>query len=189
MDNALVVSASRGSDALLEVLCRAGYDHVQAAASGQEARRLLPECHPQLVLINSPLPDETGMELARIVSEGDAAAILLVRSENAAEYHAMAASHGIFLLEKPLHAPTLFQALRFVATAQVRVAHLQEQNRRLERRLQEMRLISHAKCLLVEQLHLSEEQAHRFIEKQAMDQRQSRAAIAETIVNRLKGNL
>ena len=41
-----------------------------------------------------------------------------------------------------------------------------------------------AKCLLIEHRHLSEAEAHRAIEKQAMDQRLPRARVAQLILDR-----
>ena len=40
-----------------------------------------------------------------------------------------------------------------------------------------------AKYVLIEHLGFSEEQAHRYIEKQAMDRRMTRRGIAEGILN------
>ena len=39
-----------------------------------------------------------------------------------------------------------------------------------------------AKCVLIQYLGMTEEQAHRQIEKQAMDTRQTKAAIARAIL-------
>ena len=65
MDSVLIVSGTdKGRDMLAE-LCRSGeYERVLSAASGSEARRMLLEDEFDLVLINAPLPDEFGHELA-----------------------------------------------------------------------------------------------------------------------------
>ena len=46
----------------------------------------------------------------------------------------------------------------------------------------EIRLVNRAKWLLITELKMEEPQAHRFIEKQAMDRCVSRRAVAEEII-------
>ena len=49
-----------------------------------------------------------------------------------------------------------------------------------------MRLINRAKCTLIEYLKFTEPQAHRYIEKQAMNNRQTRREVAEKILKTYK---
>ena len=49
-------------------------------------------------------------------------------------------------------------------------------------RLDELRVIERAKHILVQQFKMSEKQAHRFIEKSAMDRCVKRRTIAENII-------
>ena len=58
-----------------------------------------------------------------------------------------------------------------------------EENRRLREKIEELRIVERAKCVLIEHLSFSEEQAHRYIEKQAMDRRMTRRSVAEGILN------
>ena len=60
---------------------------------------------------------------------------------------------------------------------------LVEENRRLREKIEELRIVERAKCVLIEHLQFTEEQAHRYIEKQAMDRRSTRRTIAESILN------
>ena len=45
-----------------------------------------------------------------------------------------------------------------------------------------LRLVSRAKCCLVEHEQMTEAEAHRYIEKQAMDTRRDRTEIAQEIL-------
>ena len=45
-----------------------------------------------------------------------------------------------------------------------------------------IRLVNRAKCLLIERKAMTEQEAHRWIEKQAMDRCVSRKVIAEQIL-------
>ena len=48
--------------------------------------------------------------------------------------------------------------------------------------MEEIRMVNRAKWLLIEQLKMTEQQAHRYIEKQAMDRCITRRAVAEQIL-------
>jgi len=52
----------------------------------------------------------------------------------------------------------------------------------MESALIDIRIIDRAKCLLISYLNMSEQEAHRYIEKQAMDMRLTKRMIAEGII-------
>lgn len=52
----------------------------------------------------------------------------------------------------------------------------------LERKLDDTRIVSRAKLLLMSRLNMSENQAHRYIEKTAMDTGAKRREVAESII-------
>ena len=53
----------------------------------------------------------------------------------------------------------------------------------LQEKMEEIRLVNHAKWVLIEQLKMTEEQAHKYIEKQAMDRCITRRSVAENILS------
>ena len=57
------------------------------------------------------------------------------------------------------------------------------ENARLQDKISQIRLVSRAKCCLVEHAHLTEAEAHRRIEKLAMDTRRDRTEIAQEILD------
>ena len=59
---------------------------------------------------------------------------------------------------------------------------LTEENEKLKNMVEDMKVINRAKLLLITCLNMSEEQAHRYIEKHAMDLRTSRLQIAKQII-------
>ncbi|MBQ9443602.1 MAG: ANTAR domain-containing protein, partial [Lachnospiraceae bacterium] len=54
-----------------------------------------------------------------------------------------------------------------------------------EEKIEELRIVSKAKILLVEKKKMTEDEAHRYIGKQAMDRGVSRRRIAERILDDL----
>ena len=59
---------------------------------------------------------------------------------------------------------------------------IHNENKKLSRRLEDMGLIDRAKCVLIQVLGMTEPQAHRYIEKQAMDMRVSKRQVAEELL-------
>ena len=55
-----------------------------------------------------------------------------------------------------------------------------------EEKIDEIRLVNRAKWLLIECLSMTEADAHRYIEKQAMDLRLSKREVAENIIKTYK---
>ncbi len=58
-----------------------------------------------------------------------------------------------------------------------------QSNRRLQDKLEELRLVDRAKCILIALEGMSEEEAHKYIEKNAMDMRMSKKQIAQKIIS------
>ena len=59
---------------------------------------------------------------------------------------------------------------------------MQSENRRLVQKLEDIRVVDRAKCMLISYLSMSESEAHKYIEKQAMDKRLTKREIAERIL-------
>jgi response regulator NasT len=59
---------------------------------------------------------------------------------------------------------------------------IKKENEGLHRKIEELRIVNRAKYILMQYLSFTEEQAHRYIEKQAMDLRQTKIKIAENIL-------
>ena len=66
--------------------------------------------------------------------------------------------------------------------SQAKAERYRAENEKLRQKLEELRVVSRAKCLLVEYLHLDEESAHKYMERQAMEERKTRRAVAEEIL-------
>ncbi len=185
MDSVLIVSGTdKGRDMLAE-LCRSGeYERVLSAASGSEARRMLLEDEFDLVLINAPLPDEFGHELALSAAESTAAGVMLIaKSDVADEVSARVEDFGVFVLPKPVSRALFFQSVKMMAASRKRMLGLKQETLRLQEKIEEIRLVDRAKCALIQYLNMTEPQAHRYIEKQAMDRRLPRWAVAESILS------
>ena len=63
-----------------------------------------------------------------------------------------------------------------------RLRGLRQENARLQEKIAQVRLVSRAKCCLIEREGMTEADAHRLIEKRAMDTRMSRGEVAQEIL-------
>lgn len=164
------------------LLRESGFSQVEAASSGGEARRLLLAGDWDLLLIAAPLPDEFGHDLATDAAEQGLPVLLSVKAELWEEASARVGPAGVVVLGRPFSRAVFAQAVGMLRAARAQVGKLREENKKLRQKLEELRAVSRAKCLLVEYLHLDEESAHKYIERAAMEERKTRRAVAEEII-------
>lgn len=183
-ESALIVSSTEKSIAFLtEMLNAASVNQITALQSAGEARRLLLERDFDLVIINAPLRDESGESLSRyIASKGLAQVIFIVKSEYFDAVSAVCEGDGVLTVSKPVNRAVFWSALKLAGAAQNRLQRMKDENNRLKQKIEDIRIIDRAKCILISHLNMSEQEAHRYIEKQAMDMRAAKRVIAEGIL-------
>ena len=167
----LIVSASGNFyTAAAELLPSSQYQPIHTAASVNEAKRYLASRDFDFVIVNSPLPDESGTRFAIDSCRSQTTIVLLLsRSDIYAEVHDEVAEHGVFTLPKPTNKTLLLQALNWMASARERLRKMEQKTSSIEERMEEIRIVNRAKCLLISELKMTEPQAHHYIEKTAMD--------------------
>ena len=180
----LVVSAARKfNDVMTQMLPGTDYYPVTFAGNIAAARREILSRNYDFLIINAPLPDDFGTRLAiDACRESGTVVLLLVSADSYEEVNARAVPQGIFTLSKPVPAQTLQQGLKWMASARERLRKLESRASTVEEKMEEIRLVNRAKWLLIERLQMTEADAHRHIEKQAMDRCVSRKEIALGII-------
>lgn len=184
MENLLIVSSTpKGTELLLDLLQNRPDTKITTVSSGSETRRLLSQYECDLVIINTPLTDEFGSELAMMMTESTMAGVMMMVKNDLADSIAYKVEeYGVFVVSKPINRTAFYQALKLVIASRKRIIGLKKENLQLQKKIEEIRSVDRAKCLLIQSLHLSEEQAHKYIEKQAMTMRSTRKQIAEDIL-------
>ena len=166
-----------------EDLAKLNIEEIFGVKTSSEARRILIDRVFDLLVINAPLSDENGLRLAVDVIGAKAnQVILIVKREYADEVAAKVEDYGVFTVEKPLTHAAFWLALKMTSAAFNRTRTFIDENDRLKKSLADIRLVNRAKCLLIEKLGLSEEQAHKEMEKMAMDHRLEKVALAKRII-------
>lgn len=180
----LIASASENLNlALSSLLPESAFSSVQTVDSVSAAQRILAERDFDFVIVNTPLPDDTGVRFAIDACTGSTVVLLLVKSEIYMGIHDRVVSHGVFTLSKPTSRQALAQALRFLASARERMRKAEKKTLSIEKKMEEIRLVNRAKWLLINELKMDEPHAHHYIEKQAMDLCITKRQVAEKIIN------
>ena len=184
---ALIVSSSeKMNTALRSLLSDLDCELIRNTDNIAHARRLCLENAFDLVIVNAPLPDDPGIRFAIDVSAGKSSVcLLMIRSEVFQDIEEKVTSYGVMTLSKPTSPAILSQSLQWMSAVRERLRRTELQAQTLENKMQDIRIVNRAKLLLIEKKGLSEPEAHRFIEKQAMDRCISRRAVAEELIRSL----
>lgn len=179
----LVSSSEKFNRSLLELLPADTYLPVTAVGDVTGARRALLERSFDLAIINTPLPDDFGTRLALDICDGSGTGILLlVRAEHFPDINARVSPFGVLALSKPTTSQMLTQSLSLLCGTRERLRRMEQRTASLEDKMEEIRIVNRAKCVLIEQLKMTEQEAHRYLEKQAMDRCLTRRSVAESIL-------
>ena len=182
--NALIISKNEsGLRIISSLLGDEGYVAIESASTSAEAKEKLAETRFDLIVINSPLSDENGLELSVYCAEKTkASVILVVKQEKASEVFGMVDSHGVLVISKPLNRHLFHHYLIFTRAFKERMLATEQENIKLKTRLEEINIINRAKLLLIQCLSMTEQQAHRYLEKQAMNLRTSKLEISKQVI-------
>ncbi|MBQ9188682.1 MAG: ANTAR domain-containing protein [Clostridia bacterium] len=181
----LVVTASKTfRSSAAELLSETRCAPVQFVSDISAAKRAVAETPFDFVIVNAPLPDDAGIRFALDVSDQkNAVVLLLLPPDLYAESSDRAISHGVFLLSKPISKNGFLTAIGWLSSARELVRKSEHKIASVDEKMKEIRIVNRAKWLLIEHRHLSETDAHRSIEKQAMDRCTTRLSVAQEIID------
>ena len=172
----------RTFDSLRQLLPPDGYEAPLRAGSAGEVKRMLLETDVDLVILNAPLRDEFGNQLALNLSRDNLCVLMLVPAESFDAVCYKVEDEGILTLSKPVSRNGLLGAIKLLTAMRGKLRKLDRQNQALQEKMQDIRTVNRAKWLLIEIKRMTENEAHYYIEKQAMDMRLSRREVAENII-------
>ncbi len=189
MSRALIVSKSEKAIAFLnDMLKQDRYDDIYICESCTEARRTIAEQDFEICIIDVPLRDEPGSELAIQIAEDwpECQVILLIKADFFEEVTERMEEYGILTVAKPISQTLLWTAIKMTGAVRVRMRKIRKENTKLLQRIEDIRMINRAKLTLMTYLNMSEAEAHRYIEKQAMDLRITKREVAERVLKTYK---
>ncbi len=168
-----------GSAAVLQRLRRAAGEEYELTAAGSV---FAPACEGyDAVLAVLPSPThERAEQLRQAAREVPAGIVALVRAEEVREAEAAFAGLGIFVAAA--NAKNVRELLGAAVKTGERLRLFGRETVRLRSTIDDLKLIDRAKCALVRYLNMTESDAHRFIEKQAMNRHLPRREVALEIL-------
>lgn len=179
----LVAGANDKTFALLQTLLPgSSYDPPLRAGSAGEAKRMALDYAVDIAILNAPMRDEFGTQLALNLARDNVGVLLLVSGESFDGVRDQVEDEGVMALAKPLTRQTLEMGLHMITALRGKLLQMDRRNRALQEKMTDIRTINRAKWLLIEQLRMTESEAHYYIERQAMDTRLSRREVAENII-------
>lgn len=179
----IISATDRFATSISDLLLKSKYSPVHTATSISAAKRVLTERTYDFIIINSPLPDDTGTHFAiDTCIKKQTVVLLLAKADIHAAIHDKVAEYGVFTLPKPTSKPILTQALSWMESMRERLRQFEKKSTSIEEKMKEIRLVNKAKWILITELKMSEPDAHHYIEKQAMDQCVTKKCIAENII-------
>ncbi len=178
-----VAAAEKFHTSLRELLPSGRYSPVHSASDAAEARRRLLESRYDIIVISAPLRDEFGTHLAQHFAENSGAGILLlVKPEYYSDVSAQVTPLGVLALSKPTSPQLMLQCMELLCGTRERLRRMEQKSASIEDKMAEIRLVNRAKWALIENRGMTEQDAHRYIEKQAMDRCVSKRVVAEEIL-------
>lgn len=182
--NVLVVSSSdKMNEGFKALLPSTRFGTVTYTASIASAKRAVLDTFYDFVIINSPLTDDFGINFATdLCQKKSSVCLFLVRSDLYEKINYQLTPFGVFTVAKPTSSANMEQALRWLASARERLIHMDKKTDSIEAKMNEIRLVNRAKWLLIENMQMTEAEAHRYIEKKAMDNCVNKREIAEDIL-------
>lgn len=182
----LIVASSQNVCHSIRQVLGGLYQKIAYADTMVLAKQKLAAEHFDSMVINTPLSDENGVLSAMDIAERTAIGIMLLVSADSFDKIAYRTQNtGIFILSKPVKGQYLMETASVMITMQRRLDQMALENQKLRRRLDDLEIINRAKCLLIERQHLSEEQAHYYVEKYAMDGSITKREAAKEIIANL----
>jgi two-component system, response regulator PdtaR len=168
---------------LVEMLAEEGYEVVGQAPDGEAAVALAERERPDLVVLDVRMPRLDGISAAQRIAEQRIAPVVIVTAFGQRELVERARDAGAMAyVIKPFTKDDLVPAIEMAVSRHAEIRTLERDVAGLTERLETRKAVDRAKGVLQEQLGVSEQEAFRWIQKTAMDLRQSMRQVAEGVV-------
>lgn len=145
-----------------------------------EARRLATERTFNIIIADSG--DGYDTDFAINVADSYSTILLLVPNEHFDEISYRVEGYGILTITKPFEPFYFYNMVKIAIAVQYKVQVLSSQTTKLKVKMEEIKQVNRAKMLLMQNMNMSEQEAHRYIEKEAMDRGMKKTAISEEII-------
>lgn len=89
---------------------------------------------------------------------------------------------GIILLSYPIKKQVLYETFQMMKSLKTKILMYEKKIHKLEQKYLELKMVDHCKLVLISNYHWSEEKAHHYIEKIAMEQQKTKFLVAKELL-------
>jgi response regulator NasT len=168
---------------LAEMLGEEGYDVVGEAGDGETAVKLAEELRPDLCILDIKMPIMDGLAAAEKIAGARIAPVIILTAFSQRDLVERARAAGAMAyLVKPFQQSDLVPAIEIAMSRFSEVAALEAEVAGLTDRLETRKAVERAKGTLMTQFGMTEPQAFKWIQRNAMDHRLTMREVAERII-------
>ncbi|BEH91820.1 transcriptional regulator [Turicibacter faecis] len=160
-----------------------GYEVVGMASNGYDLIRRCKALAPAVVIVDEELPGMSVISLVEILIQQRQAVLLVGMSYQKFYYRQ---DPYFEFCEKPVQPVVLLTMLRVLVKYGQTVRQLESKVNHLEKLQKEEKTIRLAKRALQQNERMSEDEAHRYIQKRSMELRISKLEVAEIILKKVR---
>lgn len=183
----LIISKNNSFSDAIYHLVKENYSLIKICNSITDGARELLEYDYDIVIIDSPVNNDIGIDFAiDIAYKHKSGVLFLAKGDMYNEIYDKSYEYGILTIPKPTYSKILLQSLKLLEASITRERLLREKPISIKDKLEEIKIINNAKLLLINNLHLTEDEAHKYIEKRAMFIRKTKIYVAKEIIDKYK---
>lgn len=177
----LVVTKDSKLSSQISVMLVAPVFEAQYVSDFNEARRICSERNFNIVIVD--FADGEGTDFAIDISDSSSTILLLTPTQFFEQISYKVEGYGILTITSPFDQFYFYNMIKVAIAVQYKVQVLSSQTTKLKVKMEEIRIVNRAKMLLIQNLNMSEQDAHRYIEKEAMNRCIKKTAVAEQVIS------
>ncbi len=179
----IVSSFVKFSNCLIPIVQKISAKNTYCAVSIADAQKILMTHNISSLIINAPLSDGFGLDFAvKCAKEKNYAVLMFVPKELFEQASQKTSPYGILTLQKPNTPDIVEQSVSLLEATAKKISSLTTGASDCSDKIEELKLLTRAKLILISSLGMTEAQAHKFIERRAMEARKTKSAIARSII-------
>ena len=172
---------------LIAALSEAGYHRVHAVRNSNHLLEIVRETRPDVVLIEVESPTRDTLEQLTLIRDQAPTPVLIVAQDPQAQSIQAAVASGVCAYSVGGVSPDRVKPAIEVAMATfASFKSLRDQLAAAHEKLRQQKRIDRAKCMLIQQKGMSEEQAHKALRKLAMDRKRKLIDAADDVIAMFK---
>jgi len=169
---------------LRETLEEEGYQVVAETSRGDEVVGLVRQHRPDLAILDIKMPGGDGLSAAAEITADRLAAVLVLTAFSQRELIDRAREAGaLAYLVKPFQRNDLVPAMELAIGRFEEMKALEDENKDLEERLETRKVVDRAKGKLMDEFDMKENDAFRWVQRRAMDERTSMRDVAQRVLD------